>query len=111
VNFLYLAALLVSLTGMVMLDRKFALFFWADALRASIVLTVGVVFFLLWDSTGIAAGVFFRGEGPYMTGLVIGPELPIEEVFFLTLLSYMTMNVYAAISRALTSIAGTKAQR
>jgi len=111
VNFLYLAALLVSLTGMVMLDRKFTLFFWADALRASIVLTVGVVFFLIWDVTGIAAGVFFRGEGPYMTGLLIGPELPIEEVFFLTLLSYMTMNVFAALSRALTSQAGKKAPR
>jgi lycopene cyclase domain-containing protein len=111
VNFLYLAALLVSLTGMVVLDRRFTLFFWADALRASIVLTVGVVFFLVWDMTGIAAGVFFRGEGPYMTGMLIGPELPVEEVFFLTLLSYMTMNVYAAISRALTDLAGKKAQR
>ena len=110
-NFLYLAALLVSLTGMVMLDRKFTLFFWADALRASIVLTVGVVFFLVWDMTGIAAGVFFRGEGPYMTGLLVGPELPVEEVFFLTLLSYMTMNVYAAISRALTGRAGKQGRR
>ena len=31
-----------------------------------------------------------------MTGVLIGPELPIEEVFFLTLLSYLTMNAYAA---------------
>lgn len=100
-NFLYLAALLVSLTGMVVLDRRFTLFFWADALRAAIVLTVGVVFFFVWDMSGIAAGVFFRGDGPYMTGLLLGPELPVEEVFFLTLLCYMTMNVYIAITRAL----------
>lgn len=108
-SFLYLAALLVSLTGMVLLDRRFTLFFWADALRAAIVLTVGVVFFLIWDMSGIAAGVFFRGDGPYMTGLLLAPELPIEEVFFLTLLCYMTMNVYVAVSRAVSAAATRKA--
>ena len=101
-NFLYLAALLVSLTGMVMLDRRFQLFFWQDASRATIVLTAGIVFFLIWDLTGIDAGVFFRGEGQWMTGLQLAPELPLEEVFFLTLLCYMTMNVFVAVSRAIT---------
>ena len=99
-NFLYLAALLVSLTGMVMLDRRFKLFFWHDASRATIVLTTGIVFFLIWDLTGIDAGVFFRGEGEWMTGIQLAPELPLEEAFFLTLLCYMTMNVFVAVSRA-----------
>ena len=99
-NFLYLAALLVSLTGMVMLDSRFTLFFWQDARRATAVLTTGIVFFLVWDLTGIDAGVFFRGEGQWMTGLQLAPELPIEEVFFLTLLCYMTMNVFVALGRA-----------
>ena len=98
-NFLYLAALLVSLTGMVMLDRRFTLFFWQDARRATLVLTTGIVFFLIWDLTGIDAGVFFRGEGQWMTGILLAPELPVEEVFFLTLLCYMTMNVFVAVSR------------
>lgn len=98
-NFLYLAALLVSLTGMVMLDRRFTLFFWQDARRATLVLTTGIVFFLIWDLAGIDAGVFFRGEGQWMTGILLAPELPVEEVFFLTLLCYMTMNVFVAIGR------------
>ena len=98
-NFLYLAALLVSLTGMVMLDRRFTRFFWQDARRATLVLTTGIVFFLIWDLTGIDAGVFFRGEGQWMTGIQLAPELPLEEVFFLTLLCYMTMNVFVAVSR------------
>ena len=98
-NFLYLAALLVSLTGMVMLDRRFTLFFWQDARRATLVLTTGIVFFLIWDLTGIDAGVFVRGEGQWMTGIQLAPELPLEEVFFLTLLCYMTMNVFVAVSR------------
>ena len=31
-----------------------------------------------------------------MTGLQVAPELPVEELFFLTLLCYLTMNAYAA---------------
>lgn len=98
-GFLYLAALLVSLTGMVVLDRRFRLFFWQDARRATVVLTTGIVFFLIWDLVGINLGVFFRGAGQWMTGILLAPELPLEEVFFLTLLCYMTMNVFAALSK------------
>lgn len=97
----YLAALLVSITGMVVLDHRFRLFFFADAWRAAVVLAVGVAVFLVWDVAGIALGVFFRGETEFMTGLLLAPELPVEEVFFLVLLSYLTMNVWAAASRAL----------
>lgn len=96
INFAYLAALAVSITGMVLLDRRFGLFFWRDARRAAIVLPLGVAFFLVWDLGGILLGIFFRGQTEFMTGLLIGPELPIEEVFFLTLLCYNTMNAYTA---------------
>lgn len=92
----YLAALALALTGMVLLDRRFRLFFWRDWRRAAIVLPLGVAFFLVWDIAGIALGIFFRGQTAFMTGVLVGPELPIEEVFFLTLLSYTTMNAYSA---------------
>lgn len=95
-SLLYLICLIVALTGMVVLDRRFSLFFWADARRAGIVLALGVVFFLAWDLVGIGAGVFFRGETVFMTGLQLAPELPIEELFFLTLLCYLTMNLVGA---------------
>ncbi len=91
---LYLAALLIALTGMVMLDRRFTLFFWRDPWRAAIVLVLGVLFFLAWDIAGVGLGIFFRGETEFMTGLQVWPEVPLEEVFFLTLLCYLTMNVY-----------------
>ncbi len=96
---LYLAALLIALTGMVLLDRRFRLFFWEDARRATIVLVIGVVFFLAWDLAGVGLGVFFRGETSFMTGLQVAPEVPLEEVFFLTLLVYVTMNVYTSLER------------
>jgi lycopene cyclase domain-containing protein len=94
VPILYLLALLVALTGMVLLDRRFHLFFWRDGRRAMIVLVVGLVFFLVWDLLGIHFGIFFRGETNFMTGLQIAPQLPIEEPLFLVLLEYLTMNLY-----------------
>lgn len=90
---LYLATLLVSLAGMVVLDRRFRLFFWASAWRAAIVLAVGVLFLLIWDLTGIALGIFYRGETNLMTGIQLAPELPLEELFFLTFLCYLIMNL------------------
>ena len=96
---LYLLALGVALTGMVMLDRRFRLFFWRDARRAAIVLVVGVAFFIVWDLAGIGLGIFFRGQTPFMTGLQLAPELPVEELFFLALLCYLSMNLYAAFTR------------
>jgi lycopene cyclase domain-containing protein len=96
---LYLLALLVSITGMVVLDRRFGLFF-RDARRASIVLVAGLVFFVGWDLAGIGLGIFFRGETSFMTGLQLAPELPVEEIFFLTLLCYLAMNLFGFLTRA-----------
>ena len=100
-SFAYLGALLLALAGMVVLDRRFRLFFWRDARRAAIVFAVGLVFFLAWDLAGVGLGIFFRGETGFMTGLQVAPEVPLEEVFFLALLCYLTMNAFGAASRLL----------
>lgn len=101
-NLLYLAALLVALTGMVVLDLRFRLFFRAAPARAAIVMATGIAFFLVWDLAGIGAGVFFRGQHPgVLTGILLAPELPIEEVFFLALLCYTTMNAFGWVSSRL----------
>jgi lycopene cyclase domain-containing protein len=97
---IYLAALAVSLTGMITLDRRFRLFFWRGPVRAAVVLVVGVAFFLVWDVFGITLGIFFRGETSFMTGVLVGPELPLEEVFFLCLLCYFAMNLFAGVGLA-----------
>ena len=96
---LYLLALLIALTGMTVLDARFRLFFWRDARRAGVVLVAGIAFFLVWDLVGVGSGIFFRGETEFMTGLQVAPEVPLEEVFFLALLCYLTMNVYGFWSR------------
>ncbi len=93
---LYLLALLVSLGAMVLLDRRFRLVFWRDARRAGITLGVGLAFFLAWDAVGIALGIFARGGSRYMTGIEVAPELPLEEIFFLVFLCYLTLVLIAA---------------
>lgn len=96
---LYLAGLLVSLGCMALLDWRFRLFFWRNTRQAIIVLVAGIVFFLAWDLAGIGLDIFYRGESEIMTGVLLAPELPLEEVFFLALLCYLTMNVYGWLSR------------
>jgi lycopene cyclase domain-containing protein len=91
VSLLYLGCLLLALGAMVLLDARFRLVFWRDARRAALVLAAGLAFFLAWDAAGIALGVFARGGSPWMTGVVLAPELPLEEVFFLLFLGYLTL--------------------
>jgi len=91
---LYLGALLVSIAGMVAIDVRHRLFFAVAPVRAAIVLVLGVAFFLVWDLAGIDLGIFFRGNPGLLTGVQLAPELPLEELFFLTLLCYLTMNLY-----------------
>ena len=102
-SLLYLGALLVSIAGMVVLDLRFKLFFAAAPLRAAIVYVAGMAFFVAWDLAGIGLGIFFRGNPGLLTGILIAPELPLEELFFLTLLILTIMNAYAALSRGLSS--------
>lgn len=97
--FAYAACLLFSLSGMLILDWRHRLFWWADARRAAIVHSAAVAAFLVWDAFGIGLGVFFRGETPYMTGLQLAPELPVEELLFLIFLSWLTMNAYTGTQR------------
>ena len=98
-RFLYLAALLVSLGCLALLDRRFRLAFWFDRRRAALTVGIGVVAFLLWDGIGLVLGIFARGDSPHMTGLLLAPELPVEEAFFLALLCYTALLVWRALDR------------
>ena len=98
-RWLYLAALVVSLAGLLTLDRRFKLAFFADWRRAAISIGVGVAFFLSWDTVGILLGIFFRGQTPYLSGLLLAPELPVEEFFFLLILCLTTLEVFIALTR------------
>ncbi|GAA4774056.1 lycopene cyclase domain-containing protein [Microbacterium gilvum] len=97
----YLACLLVSLAGVVLLDLRHRLFLGRDPVAALAVLGVGLVFFLAWDAAGIALGIFFRAETAFMTGIVLAPELPLEEPVFLLFLCELAMVLYTGAVRLL----------
>lgn len=98
---LYLIALLLSLGCMLLLDWRFRLFFWRDAMSALVVTAVGLAFFLVWDIAGIANGIFLRGDAAIATGIVLAPELPLEEPVFLLFLVVCTMVIYTGSARIL----------
>ncbi len=101
-SLLYLAALLISAVCMLLIDWRHRLFVFREPLRAVIILVIGAVFFLLWDIAGIALGIFFQGSGPYMTGIMLAPELPLEELVFLLFLCHVTMVLVLGAQRVLT---------
>ncbi len=96
---IYLGGLLLSLAAMLALDWRLRLFLFHSPLRAALVLACGLVFFLAWDVAGIGLGIFYRAETPIMTGILLAPELPLEEAFFLTFLCYLTMVLFTVLLR------------
>jgi lycopene cyclase domain-containing protein len=105
---LYLAALLVGIGCMLLLDHRFRLFFWHDAAIASLITVLGTALFLVWDVAGIALGIFLRGDSPVATGIVLAPELPLEEPVFLVFLVLCTMVIYTGAARLLSPRASTR---
>ena len=95
----YLGALLVSIGGIALLDRAHRLAFWSDWRLTAACVGIGVAGFLAWDLAGLALGIFARGDSPHMTGILLAPELPIEEVGFLTLLCYTALAAWRAFDR------------
>lgn len=98
-SFYYLFALVLSILGLVAIDRKKNLALFIYPLPTIVSVSIAVVVFLIWDIIGIAQGIFFRGNTTFLSGLLLGPELPIEELFFLILLSYNTLLAYQFFAR------------
>ncbi len=99
-NFIYLAALLLSLAGLATIDVRFKLAFAKNAKAAVVAIAIPYLLFVIWDAAGIALGIFFKGQSKYLTGLMIAPDFPIEELFFLGLLCYTTLIVSTWFSRS-----------
>lgn len=98
-GFAYISIIMVSLVGFAILDRKFTLVIWKDAKWAAFTLAFGVLFFSIWDVAGIMADIFSTGSSKYISGLMIAPDFPIEELFFLTLLCYQTLIFWEILKR------------
>ena len=75
---IYLAALATGIACMLLLD---------------------LAFLLAWDIAGIGLGIFLRGDGEIATGILLAPELPIEEPVFLLFLILCTMVIFTGSQR------------
>ena len=93
-SWFYLGALLISFCGMLTIDWRHRLALWHDWRRTCLAVAIGVAVFIVWDIAGISLGIFYSGESPYMSGLYLGPEFPIEELLFLAFLCYFTLVLY-----------------
>ncbi len=97
-SFLYLLGLLVAIGGLALLDFRHKLAFAKNAKHFCLIL-ISVAFFLIWDYAGISLGIFFRGESQLLSGLLLSDELPLEELFFLILLSYNALLLLKLFTR------------
>lgn len=100
-SLIYLLALLGSIAGVAALDWRFRLALPVRPGRTVLVVGMGVLVFVGWDVLAIGQGFFLRGDSPVMTGVLLGPELPIEEPVFLALLCYLALVLYRAAVRML----------
>ncbi|MFB7891526.1 lycopene cyclase domain-containing protein [Microbacterium sp. NPDC056044] len=92
---LYLAAILVSAAGVLLLDRRWRLAAWRSPGRTALAVGIGTAFFLAWDAVGIATGVFVKGDSALLLGIDLAPHLPLEEPVFLAFLSYLALVVWS----------------
>lgn len=93
-EYAYLAAIIVSFMGMLLLDWRHNVALFHHPRRTAAVVAAGVGLFIIWDILGISLGIFFSGRSDYMSGIYLAPEFPLEELLFLTFLCYFVLIVY-----------------
>jgi lycopene cyclase domain-containing protein len=93
----YLVALLIGIAGMLTIDHRWKLGFFKDAKRTTFTVVVAMLIFIVWDYFGISLGIFFHGGSQYTLPLRLAPEFPLEELFFLFLLTYSTLIIYHGV--------------
>lgn len=94
---IYLGILLALLACMGLLDAKGKLFIFRHPVRGILALGLGTGFFVLWDVLAIRQGIFLHKESELMTGIMVGEQFPLEEVFFLVFLCYCAMIAFTGL--------------
>lgn len=100
-SWLYLATIVVSMTCMGLVDHRWRLFLFDRPRVAVTAVAVGFVLFLAWDLVAIELGVYSKGDSPAMSGIDVAPHLPLEELFFITFLCYITGVFHGLFTRVL----------
>lgn len=90
----YLIGLVITLFCLGLIDWRYKLALFHDRWRTLGTLFVAVGLFSIWDIVGIRLGIFFHGGSDLTLPLRLFPEFPLEELFFLTLLTYSSLIAY-----------------
>lgn len=90
-RYLYLASILFSFSGLLLLDWRYHVaLFWRRRTALQLVLSI-FTFLLIWDIALVGTKLYWT-KPQYVTGWHIGtPNLPVEEIGFLLFLSYLTL--------------------
>ncbi len=97
-QYYYLLFLIFSLSGLLYADYKHKLFIFRYHKVALAIMAIGLAFFLAWDITGIVLNVFSTNQA-WVSGLYFfTPDMPIEEIFFLSLFLLNTALVWRLVS-------------
>lgn len=98
-QWLYLAGLIIAIGCLVIVDYKFKLAFFYQWQRTLMTLLIAIWLFIVWDIFGIKLGIFFHGDSQFSLPIRIIPEFPLEELFFLFLLTYVTLLIYRFVQK------------
>ncbi len=93
----YLIALIVSIGCLGLIDWRYKLAFFHDRRRTIVTILVAIGLFSIWDILGIRLGIFFHGGSDLTLPIRLFPEFPLEELFFLALLTYSSLIIYRFI--------------
>jgi lycopene cyclase domain-containing protein len=93
-QWVYLLSLIIVIVCLTLIDRRFRLAFFYDTKRTAQTLGLAVWLFIVWDIFGIKLGIFYHGDSSYTLPFRIIPQFPIEEIFFLFILSYTGLLIY-----------------
>lgn len=94
-----MVVLLVGIGGLLLADYKFKLVFYKNRLAATKTIAILIVLLLSADIVGVGLGIFYTNQS-YVTGLYIfSKNVPIEELFFLFLLSYVALAIYELLTK------------
>jgi len=93
-QWLYLVGLITALSCLLLIDWRYKLAFFYATKRTILTLSIAIGLFVVWDFFGIRLGIFFHGGSDYTLPFRLFPEFPIEELFFLTLLTYSALLIY-----------------
>jgi lycopene cyclase domain-containing protein len=96
-QWLYLIGLIVAIGCLMLIDWRSKLVLWHDLRRSLMTIGLSMAVFIIWDLFGIQLGIFFSGHSPYALDFMLLPDFPVEELFFLFLLCYLTLLIYRLV--------------